>query len=203
MFHSLVSLVSDAWWTYPLVFGVAMLDAFFPLVPGETVAITAGVIAGAGRLSLPLCIAVAATGAFAGDNVSYGLGTWLGEHTVKRLIRGEKARRGFEWAEKMLEERGTYLIVVARFIPGGRTAATFSAGYVHSFTWRRFLVADALAGSIWGSYTVSLGYFGGKAFEDQPWKGLLLAFGIAVAATGGVEAIRHFRRRGEVAVEPD
>ena len=194
MFHSLVTLVSGAWWTYPLVFGVAMLDAFFPLVPSETVAITAGVLAGSGRLSVPLCIAAAAAGAFAGDNVSYGIGTWLGERTVKRLFRGEKARRGFEWAERMLAERGTYLVVVARFIPGGRTATTFSAGYVHSFTWRRFVVADALAGAIWGSYTVLLGYLGGKAFEDHPWKGLVLAFAIAVAIAGSVEAVRHLRR---------
>jgi membrane-associated protein len=203
VFHSLVNLVSGAWWTYPLVFGVAMTDAFFPLVPGETVAITAGVLAGSGKLSLPLCIAVASAGAFAGDNVSYGLGSWLGERTVKRLIRGEKARRGFEWAERMLKERGTYLIVVARFIPGGRTAATFSSGYVQSFTWRRFVVADAIAALIWGNYTVLLGYLGGKAFEDHPWKGLLLAFGIAVVITGGVEMVRHLRRRAEPASEED
>jgi len=195
VFHSLVGLVSGAWWTYPLVFGVAMLDAFFPLVPSETVAITAGVLAGSGQLSLPVCIVAAALGAFAGDNVSYGFGTWLGEHTVKRLIRGAKARQGFAWAEKMLEERGTYLIVVARFVPGGRTAATFSAGYVHSFTWRRFVVADAVAALVWGHYTVLLGYLGGKAFEEQPWKGLVLAFALAVAITGGVEAVRHLRRR--------
>ncbi len=199
MFHSLVTLVSDAWWTYPLVFGVAMVDAFFPLVPGETVAITSGVLAGSGRLSLPLCIVAASAGAFAGDNVSYGLGAWLGEHTVKRLIRGKKSQRGFEWAERMLEERGTYLIVVARFIPGGRTAATFSAGYVQSFTWRRFVRADLLAALIWGSYTVLLGYLGGKAFEDHPWKGLLLAFGIAIAITGGIEVVRHLRQLREPA----
>jgi membrane-associated protein len=195
VFHSLVTLVSDAWWTYPLVFGVAMVDAFFPLVPGETVAITAGVLAGSGQLSLPLCIAAASLGAFAGDNVSYGLGTWLGEHTIKRLLRAEKSQRGLAWAEKMLAERGTYLIVVARFIPGGRTAATFSAGYLTSFPWRRFLAADALAALIWGSYTVLLGYLGGKAFEDHPWKGLLLAFVIALLITGGVETVRHFRNR--------
>jgi membrane-associated protein len=203
VFESLVDLVSGAWWTYPLVFGVALLDAFFPLVPGETVAITAGVLAGSGKLSLPLCVLAAGGGAFVGDNVSYGIGTWLGEHTVKRLVRGEKARRGFEWAERMLAERGTYLVVVARFIPGGRTATTFAAGYVHSFSWRRFVVADAIAGAVWGNYTVLLGYLGGKAFEDHPWKGLLIAFGIALAITGGVEAVRHLRRRGRAAAEPD
>ena len=195
VFHSLVNAVSGAWWSYPLIFAVAMLDAFFPLVPSETVAITSGVLAGAGDLSLPLCILCAAAGAFVGDNISYGIGTFLGERTVKRLFRGEKAHRGFEWAERMLAERGMYLVIVARFIPGGRTATTFAAGYVHSFPWRRFLLADAIAAVIWGSYTVLLGYIGGKAFEDQPWKGLLIAFGIALAITGGVELVRHLRAR--------
>ncbi len=194
VFHSLVTAVSGAWWSYPLVFGVAMLDAFFPLVPSETVAITSGVLAGSGELSLPLCILCAASGAFVGDNVSYGIGSWLGEHTVKRLLRGDRSLRAFAWAEHMLEERGRYLIVVARFIPGGRTATTFSAGYVQSFPWRRFVVADALAGTIWGSYTVLLGYLGGKAFENAPWKGLLIAFALALSIAGGVELIRH--RRG-------
>jgi membrane-associated protein len=198
VFHSLVTAVSGAWWSYPLVFGVAMLDAFFPLVPSETVAITAGVISGSGDLSLPLCIVAAAAGAFVGDNISYGIGTWLGEHTVKRLFRGEKSRRAFEWAEKMLMERGTYLVIVARFIPGGRTATTFSAGYVHSFRWRRFVVADAIAAVIWGNYTVLLGYFGGKAFEQQPWKGLVAALAIAFAGGGAVEVVRHLRRKERV-----
>jgi membrane-associated protein len=199
VFQSLVNLVSDAWWSYPLIFGVAMVDAFFPLVPGETVAITAGVLAASGQLSLPLCIAAAALGAFVGDNISYAIGSWSGEHTVKRLFRGEKAHRAFEWAERTLEERGTYLLVVARFIPGGRTAATFSSGYVQSYPWRRFVVADALAALIWGSYAVLLGYLGGKAFEEQPWRGLLLAFGLALAIAAGVEAVRHLRRRREEA----
>jgi membrane protein DedA with SNARE-associated domain len=195
VFHSLVNAISGAWWSYPLIFAVAMLDAFFPFVPSETVAITSGVLAGSGDLSLPLCIVCAASGAFVGDNVSYGIGTFLGERTVKRIFRGEKSQRGFEWAERTLEERGMYLVVVARFIPGGRTATTFAAGYVHTFPWRRFLLADAVAAGIWGCYTVLLGYVGGKAFENQPWKGLLIAFGIAVAITGGVELTRHLRSR--------
>jgi membrane-associated protein len=193
VFHSFVNAVSGAWWSYPLVFGVAMLDAFFPLVPSETVAITSGVLAGSGELSLPLCILCASAGAIVGDNISYGIGSWLGEHTVKRLFRGERSHRAFEWAERMLAERGTYLVVVARFIPGGRTATTFSAGYVQSFSWRRFVLADALAGLIWGNYTVLLGYIGGKAFADAPWKGLLIAFALALSIAGGVELVRHRR----------
>jgi len=182
-------------WSYLVIFAVAAIDAFFPLVPSETVVITGGVLAGAGDLSLPLVILCAASGAIVGDNVSYGLGHWLGEHTVKRVFRGEKSHKGFEWAERQLEQRGTYLIVVARFIPGGRTATTFSAGYIQSFPYRRFLAADVLAGFVWGTYAACLGYFGGKTFEQQPWKGLIVAFVVAVGIAGLVELVRHRREK--------
>ena len=182
-------------WAYAAIFAVAAIDAFFPLVPSETVVITAGVLAGAGDLTLVLVILCAAGGAILGDNISYGLGTWLGEHTVKRVFKGEKSHRAFDWAERQLAQRGTYLIIVARFIPGGRTATTFSAGYIHSFPYRRFLPADVVAGLIWGTYAACLGYFGGKTFEEQPWKGLILAFVVASAIAGGVELVRHRREK--------
>ena len=182
-------------WSYLVIFGVAMLDAFFPLVPSETVAITGGVLAGAGDLSLPLVILAASAGAIVGDNISYWIGSTLGEHTVKRVFKGEKSHKAFAWAEKQLEERGTYLIIVARFIPGGRTATTFSAGYIHSFPYRRFLAADVIAGCLWGLYTGLLGYIGGTQFESQPWKGLVVAFAIAIGITATVEGVRHYRAR--------
>jgi len=185
-------------WAYLAIFAVAAIDAFFPVVPSETVVITAGVLAGTGDLSLPLVILTASTGAIVGDNISYGLGHWLGEHTVKRVFKGEKSQKSFTWAEHQLEQRGTYLIIIARFIPGGRTAVTFSAGYIQSFPYRRFLSADILAGFIWGTYAACLGYFGGKTFEEEPWKGLIVAFVVAIGIATSVELIRHRRekRRG-------
>ncbi len=195
MFQSLVDLASGSSWTYLLVFAIAMLDAFFPLVPSEATAITAGVIAGTGDLRVELVIAAAALGAIAGDNISFAGGHFLGERIDRRFFRGEKARKRLDWARKTLDERGGYLIVIARFIPGGRTVTTFTAGFVETFPWRRFIRWDALAGVIWGAYTVLLGYFGGKTFEQEPWKGLLLAFAIAAAVTVFVEVVRHARRR--------
>ncbi len=66
--------------------------------------------------------------------------------------------------------------MIARFIPGGRTAVTFASGYTQGMPWRRFIVADVIAGLIWGTYAAMLGYVGGKQFEEEPWKGLLLGF---------------------------
>jgi membrane-associated protein len=194
VFESIVDALSGSSWSYAIVFAVAALDAFFPVVPSETVAIAAGVLAGAGDLQVVPAVLAAAGGAFLGDNISFGIGHFLGERTVNRFFSSAKAQRRLDWAERQLEERGAYIITVARFIPGGRTATTFTAGYV-DFRWRRFLVFDAVACSIWGSYTVLLGYFGGSRFEEQPWKGLLLAFAIALAVTGVIETVRYLRHR--------
>ena len=205
MFSQFTEWVSGAWWSYPLIFAVSMIDAFFPVVPSESVVITAGNLASSGDLWLLGVIAAAAGGAIVGDNISYAIGKYAGEHTVKRLFRSDKARRGFEWAEEQLERRGFYIIVIARFIPGGRTAVTFSSGYTHAMPWRRFIVADVCAGLIWGTYAAMLGYIGGKTFEDQPWKGLFFGFLIAIGVAVGVEAIRWYigKRRSTRGATPD
>ena len=193
MFESLVDAVSGSTWTYGLIFLVSMLDAFFPIVPSETVVIAAGVLCAQGDLILPAVMISAAVGAIVGDNISFAGGHFLGERLVQRYFTG-KRRRHIDRAERMLDERGGYLIVVARFIPGGRTAATFAAGTLE-WRWLRFLPWDLLAGSIWGVYATMLGYLGGSTFEESPFKGFLLAFGIALGVTVTVEVVRWYRKR--------
>jgi membrane protein DedA with SNARE-associated domain len=193
MFHSFVNAISDSAWSYAIIFGVAALDGFFPLVPSETTVIAAGVLAASGDLRIELILPAAAAGAIVGDNVSFWVGRTLGERIAERLFSGSR-RRQLDRAHRMIEERGGYLIVIARFIPGGRTAATFAAGSL-DWAWLRFIKFDVAAGAIWGSYAGLLGYFGGRTFKDSPFKGFLVAFGIALAITAGVEVFRWFRKR--------
>jgi membrane-associated protein len=178
--------------------GLGRLDlaqcAVLPVVPSETAVITAGVVATAGDLSLPLVIAAAAAGAFAGDNLAYGVGRRYGIRVTHRFFRGRKAQHRIDWAKTQLDQRGGELIAVGRFIPGGRTAVTLTAGLTH-FPWKRFALFDAIAAIIWAGYAALLGYFGGHAFERQPWKGLLLALGIAFALTLVTELVRSMLRR--------
>ena len=195
-FDEIADWVSGSSWSYFVIFAVAVVDAFFPLVPSETTLVIGGTFAATGDLNLLLVILAGAAGAIVGDNISYGIGTLVGERTVKSWFKGEKAHKRFEWAERTLEERGAYIIIIGRFIPGGRTAVTFSAGYVHAFPWRRFIVYDVVAGLIWGTYGALLGYFGGRTFEDHPFLGVLLALGVALSLGFLVEAVRHYRQRG-------
>jgi membrane-associated protein len=195
VFNHFTGLVSDAsGWAYGIVFLLAFLDAIVPVVPSETAVITAGVVAGAGDLSLAMIVPSAAAGAFLGDNTAYWIGRRFGTRVVDRFFSGEKSRRRIEWAERQLTERGGELIAIARFIPGGRTAVTLSAGLL-GFRWRRFILFDAAAAVGWALYASLLGYFGGHAFEHAAWKGLLLALGIAFAVAGGVEVTRWVLKR--------
>ena len=64
MFDWLTEFVSASAWTYPIVLGVVALDAFFPVVPSETIVITAGVAATRGDLVVWLILLSAFVGAF-------------------------------------------------------------------------------------------------------------------------------------------
>jgi membrane-associated protein len=197
VFNQFTHLVSDASaWAYAVILIFAIFDAILPIVPSETAVITAGVVASAGGLNLPIVIAAAALGAFTGDNTAYLIGRRWGERAKDRFFQGEKAKRRIDWAERQLTERGGELIAIGRFIPGGRTAVTLTAGTLE-YPWRRFAFYDAIAALVWALYASFLGYFGGHAFEQAPWKGLALALGIAFAVGGLVEVVRWIlKKRG-------
>ena len=90
------------------------------------------------------------------------------------------------------------VIIVCRFIPGGRTAVTLSCGII-GYQRRRFVVATAVAAVIWALYAFFIGRLGGKAFEDRPRAGFLVAFGGTVLVSALIEAARRIRSRRKAA----
>ena len=198
MSEAILHLVEGAMgspWVYAALLAFAALDAFFPIVPSESLVITAGVFAAAGEPVLPLIIVAAAAGAFAGDHISYLIGRTAGERVVERTRPGTKRRVAFDWAGNVLAVRGGLIIVVSRYIPGARTAITLTAGAVRH-PLRSFSFFDAIAAVTWAAYSSLIGYIGGAAFEDDPIKGLVLGLGLALAVTAAVELARHVRGRG-------
>jgi membrane-associated protein len=182
-------------WIYLALFLVATVDAFFPVVPSESAVITAGVFAAASDApSLLIVIGAAAAGAFVGDHVSYLLGRTAGARRLARMDSGTRRRTVFEWAERGLADRGGLVLVVARYVPGGRTAVTLTMGAL-AYSRRRFALFDGLAAVSWAAYSGLVGYVGGAAFERDPLKGVLVGIGLALMVTVAVEAVRHLRKR--------
>ena len=191
--NSLIDLLTGSNWAYLLLFGICLGDAVFPALPSETAAIVCGIQAARGQLSLSPVLALAAAGAFLGDTTSYCVGRWLGGPAQRRFFAGERARTNLDRARRFLRERGSYILVIARFIPGGRTATTFTAGLVKLPYMRRFAPYIAVAAVLWAAYGVLLGYLGGRTFRDKPIYALLLAFGIATLIAVAVEIYRRLR----------
>lgn len=193
MLDSLLTWVSDSNWTYLVVFAFALGDVLFPLIPSETALITAGALAVSGDLRLEILIVCAGLGAVLGDNIAYGVGRFLKGFVEGRVFAGDR-RRHLERAERLLDERGGALIVIGRFIPGGRSAVAFGAGALH-FRWPRFLAWDVFAAALWATYGGVVGFVGGKTFEESPLLGIGLALGIAFVVAGLIEGGRLLRRR--------
>jgi membrane-associated protein len=191
-FEWLENAINGETWTYPAIVAAVAFDSLLPVAPGETVMITAGVLAADGDLSPPLVIGAGMLGSLLGDNLSYGVGALLGQRAERRFFSTDRGRERIEWARRQLRKRGAMIIVVARFVPGGRTATTFSAGALE-MPWRRFIAADAVAAGVWAAYMTVLGYFGGTAFENDLWKPILAAGIVAAAIAAGAELLRRAR----------
>lgn len=196
MFDSLLHSVSGSPWTYLLILGVCAGDALLPLFPSEALVITAAVLAANGRLQIALVVVAAAAGAILGDNSAYALGDGGLRRLADRLLGSEKNRARLEWARTELRRNGAWVIVVARFIPGGRTATTYVAGTLQMPWRRRFLPADTVAAMLWALYGSGLGYIGGSAFEHNLWLPLLIATGasLLIAAVGELVRRRFLNR---------
>lgn len=194
MFDWLTHEVSQSAITYPVLSFAAATDVLIPLIPSETIVITASVLAAQGELLIWVIVPAVAVGAFIGDNLCYWLGRKIGDPIADRVFDGDEGQARLQWAEEALRRRGAILIGIGRFIPGGRTATTFAAGTLE-MPYRQFLVADAVAASLWALYVSMLGYLGGETFKDSLWLPLAASFAAAMAVGGGLEVWRRLQSR--------
>jgi membrane protein DedA with SNARE-associated domain len=194
---ALTSLQPDSILSYVIAIVIPALDAIFPVLPSETAVIALGVAtAGSTDPRIALLVGFAALGAFLGDNLCYLIGRRFGPWMERRFFSSARGARQRAWAEQSLDRYGTLLIVVCRFIPGGRTAVTLCCGLV-GYPRRRFVPATAVAAVLWAAYSFFIGRLGGRAFADRPWAGLLLSIGITLVISALIEAFRRIRRRSQ------
>ena len=84
-----------------------------------------------------------------------------------------------------LRQPGPLVILLCRFVPGGRMAACFSAGRSR-YPYRLFVLYEAVAALGWATYGALVGHLGGTALTESAWR---LAI-IATAAAAGFAAGR-------------
>jgi membrane protein DedA with SNARE-associated domain/membrane-associated phospholipid phosphatase len=186
-------------WTYLLVTVFAFLEtgAFVGLVvPGETIVVLGGAVAGQGETDVLLTIGLVWAAAFLGDSASFLLGARLGRGFVLR--HGERlriTRERFAQVESYFANHGGKTILIGRFIGLIRALAPFIAGS-SGMRYAAMAPYSILGTGLWAVFFTLLGYFASQnlqAVVDASEKGLFY-FGVTVAVIVGiVAAVRYLR----------
>ncbi|MFI7607103.1 DedA family protein [Micromonospora sp. NPDC049366] len=176
----LLTDVASPTWAYLLLFGLLVADAFIPVIPTQAIMITSGALTVYGGLDLPVTIAVGALGVLTGDLACYLLGRCAPDRRAPRHATPSRTRRVADRVTQGLRRPGPLVILLCRFVPGGRMAACFSAGRSR-YPYRLFLLYETIAALGWATYGAMVGHLGGTALTESAWRLALIA---AVAATG-------------------
>ena len=186
-------------WTYLLVglFAFAETGAFVGLVvPGETVMLLGGAVAGQGAIDIYLLIAVAWFSAWLGDTTSFFLGRRLGRGFVLR--HGPRFGIGherFERVEDYFSRHGGKTIFIGRFVSLVRAFAPFIAGS-SGMPYRAFVPYSVLGTGLWASAHILIGYFFSRSIDTAAkyaGKGAFLLGTLIVVVAGGTYLYRRFR----------
>ncbi len=186
-------------WTYLLVgvFAFAETGAFVGLVvPGETVMLLGGAVAGQGAISIYLLIAIAWFSAWLGDTTSFFLGRRLGREFVMR--HGPRFGIGHERFEKVEDYFGRHggkTIFIGRFVSLVRAFAPFIAGS-SGMRYRAFVPYSILGTGLWASAHILIGYFFSRSIDTAAkyaGRGAFLLGTLIVVVVVAVLLVRHFR----------
>ena len=186
-------------WTYLVVSVLAFLEtgAFVGLVfPGETAVIIAGAIAGQGATSIVITIALVWFSAWAGDSVSFYIGTRLGRDFILR--HGHRVRitpERFAQVEDYFSRHGGKTILVGRFLGLVRALAPFIAGS-SGMRYRAFLPYSVLGTGLWAATFSLLGYFLAENIhlaEDIAGRGIFVFGTVVVVIVGTILGVRYLR----------
>jgi membrane-associated protein len=127
------------------------------MLPGDSLLVTAGLLASHGFFSYPILAVIVFVAAVAGDAVGYTFGRRVGRRIFKRkgslLFDPEHLRR----AEEFYERHGGKAIIIARFMPFVRTFAPIVAG-VGKMSYPRFAFFNVTGALLWAVGLSGLGY---------------------------------------------
>jgi membrane-associated protein len=183
----LLTAMATPAWVYLAIFGFLTTDAMVPVVPTQAIMITSGALTVYGHLSLPVVITVGALGMYTGDSIAFLLGrtagqaaggSWLSARLAAlrdRFAPGNesghrsKTQRAAVRFTRGLRRPGPLVLLLCRFVPGGRMAAGYHAGR-SGYPIRFFVLYDGLAAAGWASYGGLIGHIGGTAVTQSAWR---------------------------------
>jgi membrane protein DedA with SNARE-associated domain len=218
----LLTAMATPVWAYLALFGFLTVDAMVPVVPVQAIMITTGALTVYGDLNLALVISIGALGMFTGDSLAFLLGRstggvgrhWLGGLRARLAPKSEEAeaksgaRKAAERFTRGLRRPGPLVLLLCRFVPGGRMAAGFHAGRT-GYPLKLFALYDGAAAVSWATYGGLVGHVGGTAITQSAWRLFAIAalaavvFGTAgwiLALFGGRKTVEEEEEEGDLAL---
>lgn len=141
----------------------------FPLLPGDSLLFTAGLVAAAGAgangvegfAPLWLLLLTIPIAAVLGDQVGYFIGVKGGTALFKNNDARIFKKKYIDESHAFFEKHGPITIFLARFVPIVRTYAPLVAGAAR-MKYSTFLVYNVVGGIVWGAGVTLLGYWLGQ-----------------------------------------
>src|SRR5205809_2348581 len=178
-----------------------LLVGFF--LPGDSLLITAGLVAAAGGLNIWWLDAILIIAAVTGDSVGYAIGARLGPRLFTRPKSLVFNPRHVERTRTFYARHGPKTIVIARFVPIIRTFAPVVAG-VGAMEYRRFLLYNMAGGVGWVISMTWAGFLLGRAIPNVADYVHIIVVGVIVLSVIpiAVEIARERRRRSTSSSPP-
>ena len=158
--------------------GIALENTGIPL-PGETIVIVGGFLAGSGELNYGLVLATAIAGAVLGDSFGYWIGRtggWQLLVKIGRIFRIQEQQ--LEQAKDRYSENAFQAVFFGRFITILRIFAGPLAG-ITRMPYEQFLLCNFGGAAVWATTIVSLSYFLGKAVALEQIVSWIAQVGVA------------------------
>ena len=151
-----------------LVCGIVFVETGFFVgffLPGDSLLVTAGIVAAAGLLNIWTLVPFAIVCAIAGDQVGYWIGRQAGQALYSRPDSFLFKRRHLERAHQFYETHGGKTIILARYVPIVRTFCPPVAGAAF-MPYSRYLMFDVLGGVLWVGAMILGGYSLGRSVPN-------------------------------------
>jgi membrane-associated protein len=179
-------------WLLPLLVVMIAVDAPFPILPSETILMSAATTAfGGGDAGMVLGLFLAAlTGSVLGDAVVFWLGR-CSHRLLSRTVDNEHAVSS--WVRTHMLRRPGIALVGARFVPGGRLISTAAAGRF-GLPVRRFLPWTVASSAAWSAYMLLVGLALGPVTGGDPVLSLGAGVAMAVLTAAGFALVARLRR---------
>ena len=180
---------------YGGVFVLMLLESASLPIPSEVVLPFAGYLVFSGSMNFGAVVLVTTVAGVAGALLDYYLALKLGRPFVERLLKMSGARKTEQldrW-ERWLSTKGSWSILVARFIPGVRSSVSLPAGAL-KMRLRTFVTMTAVGVFGWSTLLVYLGYLAGNLWQTALTKPspLLAEIAIFAAALASASYIAYF-----------